>query len=188
MKKLAIALIALGLCLALWACAVQPEQASDDPNITQAQTTTEAPPDEINIRPLLGRYAAEVWDLFGNETEHHNDGMRMQYDFDTGLRVSMYGWLAENPPVVGIGILDHADERYHFNGLNLSSSYEDVVAHFGEQGSFRDETTAPEPYEATFSYAYDLTEYDIGWWAPPTVRFFFAADNTLIAIRWFVPV
>lgn|GEM_PF-4596043 len=144
----------------------------------------------INIRPLLRSYTNDVWHLFGNETHSFTDVLRRNYHFDTGVSIGLEGYAADNVPILSIRIdFYHDDYRFHFDEINLMSTYEDIVNTFGFHGGRREEYGNRG---AAFSYVYTYSAD--GWagfaddWGADGLRFYFADDYTLVHIMWFQPV
>jgi len=144
----------------------------------------------INIRPLLRRYTNDVWHLFGYEIDSYDEGLRWRYRFDTGVSIGLEDNAANNVPILSIGVGFYGvDYRFHFDGINMMTTYEEIVDKFGLQGGRREEHGNRG---AEFSYVYTRTEY--GWagfsdgWVPEGLRFYFDDDYVLVGISWFQPV
>ncbi|MCL2446516.1 MAG: hypothetical protein FWD06_07105 [Oscillospiraceae bacterium] len=187
MKKLLILFAAFALLLA--ACGTVAQETT--PGETTTRTTQADEVTGINIRPLLGLPFAEAQQFFGNLVQRHDEDMTASYEFDSGVTLNSYGWLENDDGTlvealssiwVGIDAVG-----FHFDGLTIGSTYDDVVAHFGFAGGRRD-------YDDTFSFSYLYTYADNTWggfadeWGALGARFFFNEDHTVMAFQWFVPV
>jgi len=211
MKLTKVIALLLVLGLVLVAC-VQPTQQAEnitsttEVTITTEYTTTTTQPTTVvettaftihtispinttsvvDIEPLLLQNPSMVWHYFGNEISQEW-GMRLDFDFDSGLSVGVDG---EMILAIRVGSGDGA-HRFHFRGLSLASTYEEVVKYFGFTGGERDETTSPHG-DAVFSYIYTLN--DDGTWGgfsenhTLAARFFFNEARNVVEIHWFEPV
>lgn len=147
--------------------------------------------DIYNIRPLLMSNTNAVWHIFGTEIDSYDGGMRRSYHFDTGILVNTDDYAANGTEILSIWVgFNHADYRFHFDGISLMSTYTDVVNKFGGPGGIREEDGHGD---AAFSYLYTPLD-DGGWggftngWVPEAVRFYFTENNILVGIQWFTPV
>ncbi|MCL2530699.1 MAG: hypothetical protein FWE40_00885 [Oscillospiraceae bacterium] len=203
MKKLLILSIVLALLLAACGTAVPDEPieiisetTAEHTTSTEYETTAQATTSTsmtrtpyaatINIRPMLLQPFAEVQHLFGNVV-HREQGYRGEViKYDTGVLVSANGGLW----IIFVGYSGR-DDRFHFDGLTFGSTYDDVVTHFGFAGGRRDDEHRPA--DAVFSYLYTYDEHS-NWggfteeWGVLGARFFFNADNIVVAFQWFIPV
>jgi len=198
MKKLLVLSIALALLLA--ACGPLAETPDEITTTTVVEetttqvTTAQASDNEaatINIRPMLGQRWNDTQHLLGNVVEYHGSEMRSSYELDTGVSVSLDdGYWEDGTPTGAFlaSIWVGADAvGFHFDGLTVGSTYDDVVAHFGFEGGMRSESGIAE-----FSYLY--TYMDGNWagfaeeWGSLGARFFFNEANTVVAFQWFIPV
>jgi len=123
----------------------------------------------VNIRHLLRRNMDEVGDLLGYQTDFDPLGKWLTYYFNTGIQIGADG--PEGARFIMSLWLDYrvVDNRFHFNGIHGDSTYDDVVALFGN-----------EPYDASnYSYGFfldsDTREF---------VHFYFSDDNRVVVIQF----
>jgi len=145
--------------------------------------------DTINVRHLLSRQANEALHFFGNVTDTADTGMGIMYNFDTGVMIHLCCDAQQRSLIVSIWVgFNHADYRFHFDGLSLASAYDDVIAAFGGPGGIRQEYGNGG---AAFSYVYIPTA-DGGWvtetsdWAGSGLRFYFTDEYKIVGIQWFL--
>jgi len=135
----------------------------------------------VNISHLLGRNMDEAADLLGNQTYHNPIGKWDTYYFDTGIQI---GAQAINGSLIMVSIyVDYtqSDNSFHFNWINGDSTYDDVMTLFDrEPDNIRDESEVANDLEAVISYGFYT-----GTSAYEFVRFFFDADNKVVAINFF---
>ncbi|MCL2673781.1 MAG: copper amine oxidase N-terminal domain-containing protein [Defluviitaleaceae bacterium] len=134
-----------------------------------------------NISHFLGRNMDEVVDLLGSQTYHNPIGKWDTYHFDTGIQI---GAQPINGSLIMVSIyVDYtqADNRFHFNQINGSSTYDDVMALFDhEPDHIRNESDVPNDLGAVISYGFFT-----GTSAYEFVCFSFDADNRVVAINLF---
>ena len=130
--------------------------------------------ERTDIQNLLGLDYDELIELFGEPTEEISE-MHLTVYFDNGL-------------TVGVGasvIIDFAQasnlQDFHFNGIDGTSAYDDVITLFGQPYSIRE-----EHFGAVKSYAYEIQEASEHR-PPHFVRFFFDIDDNIVAIQFFIP-
>ena len=145
---------------------------------------------EVNFRPFLGGNIAMVRDLLGSQTYSGLEGKWYTYHFDTGLQIGVDG--LENERIIMSIWVDYSevDNRFHFNGINGESTYDDVVALLGDEPyNIRQRDDDPYAYDsvgAVFSYGYFLTDGRAGAeTAHEFVRFFFDDEGRVVAISFF---
>ena len=132
--------------------------------------------ERIDIQNLLALSYDELVELFG-EPIKEVDTMYLQVYFDNGLIVT-----------VGVSIfVDFAQasnfQSFHFNGIDGTFVYDDIVYLFGEPYSIREEVRS----NAVKSYAYEIQKASESDWSP-FVRFYFDIDDNIVAIQFFIPV
>jgi len=136
-----------------------------------------------NISHFLGRNMDDIADLLGNQTYHNPLGKWDTYHFDTGIQI---GAQPINDAWIMVSIfIDYtqADNRFHFNHINGNSTYDDVISLFGrDPDNIRDETEAgTSTIDTVISYGFFT-----GPSAYEFVRFFFDANDRVVAINFFV--
>ncbi|MCL2194494.1 MAG: hypothetical protein FWB76_00885 [Oscillospiraceae bacterium] len=150
----------------------------------------------VDIEALFFGRPQFVWHYFGNQINREYS-LGIDFHFDTGVSVGLRHFWANDSPPEGEYLIDsifvragEGNHRFHFRGLTLASTYEEVVGFFGMQGSRRDEHRGDE----AFSYAYfrrfnDGTwrNYSLEWGDSAPVRFFFTAERELVGIHVFTP-
>ena len=132
----------------------------------------------FNIANLVGRSIDNVpTHYFGNIVYTNPDAMDYERLFDSGLRIATSGDVIVSAMVV----FDQHYSDYHFNFITSSSTYESVTESFGEPYDIRRYGPDEDRVGAVVSYGY--------WWLPEVtfVRFFFDANDALVAINYFWP-
>ena len=155
-----VLLMAVGMMLVFTACgnelsATKPDAAS------------------VDISSLLGADFDEVQPMFGDVTES-GEGIISYYfyTFDTDLHVE----INESNQIMSLHVnYNHADARtrYHFDGIDSTSTYDDVVRRFCEQ-----QDTVRENQDGAMDYGYFAAENEF-------VYFSVDADNRVIGISFF---
>jgi len=134
----------------------------------------------VNISHFLGRNMNDVTDLLGGQTYFNPEGKWSTYYFDTGLQIGVDG-----STMMSIWVdYSQVDNRFHFNQINGESTRDDVKALFGSEPydiSYADSNPSHfASIGAVVSYGFfsDTAAHEF-------VRFYFNADNTVVAIRFF---
>ena len=147
--------------------------------LTAAPYIAVAPLTRVDLSSLLrDNNFNEQRHLFGVQVGT-NEGMGMHYTyfFEGGLHVSVHN---DRIPSVSVDYRQAGNpSRHHFNGIDNTSTYDDVVAAFGNQPYNIRIGTDEERAGAVVSYGYWAEEHEF-------VRFFFDANDMVIAISFFL--
>ena len=147
--------------------------------------------ENVDIKLVLGRNFYAVRHLFGNLTSLGEDPIHRFFRvFDTGLfvRYGTAGWLDDGTLVTNNYIksifVDYGQTDdltfYHFDGIDGTSTYDDVIKMFGDQpDNIREGGMDEELVGAIVSYGYWVVDMSA------FVRIFFDADDAVVAISFF---
>ena len=141
--------------------------------------SVETPPQApVNLYPLLYRNLDEVRHVFGNEIYSGPSPIQYRrYEFDTGLRAI----IDESGVILSI-FLAYGQESnrtaYHFNGIDGTSTRDDVTAMFGAQPDGIRENSDQIQVGAVEDYGYWVGEGSFAW-------FSFDKDDRVVAISFF---
>jgi len=134
--------------------------------------------DDSDLQAFMNRDLDEVRDLLGEEIRGEASSFYYRtYDFADGLWIG----IDEDGGILSL-FMEYglAKDRtvYHFGGIDGRSTYDDVVAAFGDVPDDIRSGDDEERVGAVKAYGYWTEDYDF-------VRFFFDADDAVVAISFF---
>jgi len=132
----------------------------------------------INISHLVRNQLQDVRHSLGTEIGgDYAYAFHRFYLFDTGLNIAVN----ESGNIMAATVLYRQDNQllFHFNGIDGTATYDDVVAAFGAHPDVVREGPDERMVGAATSYGYWIGENEV-------VYFFFGATNELKAISFFL--
>jgi hypothetical protein len=157
---------------------VETDERETEPNPEEVAPQVPAPQAPVDLWSLLYSNLDEVRHLLGNEIRSATDGVwDGRYSFDSGLLLGI-----ENNTIESISInYGQTGNRtaYYFNGIDGTSSYDDVIALLGDEPDNTREEPIEEWGESVNSYGYFIEEHSFVWVS-------FNANGNVVGISLFL--